>query len=52
MTMDQKHIKDLVTMSATHVMNEGGVVRNIQYSGTQTLPQRMRRHKQYYTIGE
>lgn len=48
----QKHIKDLVTMSATHVMNEGGVVRNIQFNGTQTLPQRMRRHKQYYTVGE
>lgn len=39
-------------MSAMHVMNEGGVVRNIQFDGTKTLPERMRRHKQYYTIGE
>ena len=38
MTIDQKHIKDLVTMTATHVINEGGVVRSIQFSGTQTLP--------------
>lgn len=49
---EYKHIKDLVTMSAMHVMNEGGVVRNIQFNGTQTLPERMRRHKQYYTVGD
>lgn len=49
---EYKHIKDLVTMSAMHVMNEGGVVRNIGFDGTKTLPERMRRHKQYYTIGD
>jgi len=46
------HLKELVRQSATHVMNAGGVVRNINYWGTQTLPQRMRRHKAYYEIGE
>ncbi|KAH7925952.1 hypothetical protein BV22DRAFT_988861, partial [Leucogyrophana mollusca] len=49
---EYKHIKDLVTTSATHIMNAGGVVRNIKYLGTQTLPQRMQRNKQYYTHGD
>jgi small subunit ribosomal protein S6 len=48
----QKHIKDLVTISARHVMDQGGVVRNIQFLGTQTLPQVMRRRRQNYTVGE
>ncbi|KAI6046080.1 hypothetical protein EDC04DRAFT_1871086 [Pisolithus marmoratus] len=49
---EYKHIKDLVTMSAKHIMDQGGVVRNIEYWGTQTLPQPMRRHRQVYTIGD
>lgn len=39
-------------MSARHVMDQGGVVRNIEYWGTQTLPQVMRRHKKSQTVGE
>ncbi|KIK95147.1 hypothetical protein PAXRUDRAFT_141354 [Paxillus rubicundulus Ve08.2h10] len=49
---EYKHIKDLVTISARHVMNQGGVVRNIEFWGTQTLPHVMRRHKQNYTVGD
>ncbi|KAI6026267.1 hypothetical protein PISMIDRAFT_92053 [Pisolithus microcarpus 441] len=49
---EYKHIKELVTMSAKHIMDQGGVVRNIEYWGTQTLPQPMRRHRQVYTIGD
>ena len=48
----QKHIKDLVTRVASHVLDNGGVVRKLDSWGTQTLPQRMRRNKQYHTIGE
>ena len=48
----QKHIKDLVTRVASHVLKEGGVVRRLDSWGTRTLPQRMRRNKQYYQIGE
>ncbi|KAN0091248.1 hypothetical protein V8E55_004814 [Tylopilus felleus] len=48
---EYKHIKDLVTMAARHVMDHGGVVRNIEHWGTQTLPQVMRRHKKSQTIG-
>jgi len=33
-------------------MNAGGVVRDINSWGTQTLPQRMHRHKKWYTIGD
>lgn len=49
---EYKHIKELVTMSAKHIMDQGGVVRNVEYWGTQTLPQPMRRHRQVYTIGD
>lgn len=49
---EYRHIKDLVTMSAKHIMDQGGVVRNIDYWGTKTLPQAMRRHRQVYTIGD
>ncbi|KZT08460.1 uncharacterized protein LAESUDRAFT_723984 [Laetiporus sulphureus 93-53] len=47
-----KHIKNLVTQCATHVMKNGGVVRDIKSWGTLSLPQRMRRHKQYFEIGD
>lgn len=48
----QKHIKELVTLAAKHVMDNGGVVRNLDSWGTLTLPQRMNRHKAWYSIGE
>lgn len=38
----QKYIQELVKQTATLTMNKGGVVRNIKYSGTITLPQRMK----------
>ncbi|CAL1707494.1 unnamed protein product [Somion occarium] len=47
-----QHIRDLVRSSAVQVMSQGGVVRNIASWGTQVLPQRMRRHKQIYNIGD
>ena len=50
--MPQKHIKDLVTRAATHILDNGGVVRKLDSWGTRTLPQRMRRAKTYYNIGE
>ncbi|KAG8686218.1 hypothetical protein FRC08_012681 [Ceratobasidium sp. 394] len=49
---DYKHIKDLVTVTAQHVMNHGGVVRKINNLGTRTLPQRMRSHQQWQTAGD
>ncbi|KAH7913170.1 hypothetical protein BJ138DRAFT_1002848 [Hygrophoropsis aurantiaca] len=49
---EYKHIKDLVSTAATHVMDTGGVVRNIKFLGTQTLPQKMQRHRQTYTHGD
>lgn len=48
----QKHIKELVRQTATHVMNAGGVVRNVNSWGTLTLPQRMKRHGGIHAIGE
>ncbi|EIW83219.1 hypothetical protein CONPUDRAFT_19434, partial [Coniophora puteana RWD-64-598 SS2] len=49
---DYKHIKNLVTTSARHVMDAGGVVRNLGYQGHRTLPQRMKRNKQIYSAGD
>ncbi|KAF8893953.1 ribosomal protein S6 [Infundibulicybe gibba] len=46
------HIKELVRQSATHVMNAGGVVRSINSWGTLTLPQRMKRHGPYESVGD
>ena len=48
----QKHIKDLVTQSAMHVLDNGGTVRGFRYWGTLTLPQRMKRQKQFFNYGE
>lgn len=48
----QKNIKDLVRQTALHVMNNGGVVRKLKSLGTQSLPQRMRRHGHFHRIGE
>ncbi|KAI0675044.1 ribosomal protein S6 [Trametes maxima] len=49
---EYRHIKDLVTRAATHILDNGGVVRRLDSWGTQTLPQRMRRAKQNYNIGD
>lgn len=49
---EYKHIKDLVSQSAMHVLDNGGVVRGFRYWGTRTLPQRMRRQKQYFNYGD
>ena len=48
----QIYIKDLVRRSAMHIMDQGGVVRSIRFWDTQTLPQRMRRHRTNHTHGE
>jgi len=48
----QKHIKDLVSQSAMHVLDNGGTVRGFKYWGTRTLPQRMKRHTQFFNYGE
>ncbi|RPD63857.1 ribosomal protein S6 [Lentinus tigrinus ALCF2SS1-7] len=47
-----EHIKDLVTRVATHVLDNGGVVRGLNSWGTRTLPQRMRGVNQFHTIGD
>ncbi|KAF4621278.1 hypothetical protein D9613_000755 [Agrocybe pediades] len=46
------HIRELVRQSALHVLNNGGVVRNINSWGTKTLPQKMKRHGPYQTVGD
>jgi hypothetical protein len=48
----QRQIKSLVRLAATHILNNGGVVRRIQYWGTETLPQRMRSHGTNRDYGE
>lgn len=45
-------LRDLVQSTSRLVLNHGGVVRNVQYWGKRTLPQRARRHQQYHTAGE
>ncbi|KAJ7770132.1 hypothetical protein DFH07DRAFT_266167 [Mycena maculata] len=49
---EYKHIHGLVSQSATHIMDAGGVVRKIDSWGTRILPQRMRRHGNYHEIGD
>ena len=48
----QRQIKSLVRLAGTHILNNGGVVRGIQYWGTETLPQRMRSHGTNHDHGE
>jgi len=49
---EYKHIKELVRQTASHVLNAGGAVRGINSWGTCRLPQRMKRHQQYYDRGD
>ncbi|KAF7306134.1 hypothetical protein HMN09_00768700 [Mycena chlorophos] len=49
---EYKHIHGLVKQSALHILDAGGVVRNIGSWGTRQLPQRMRRHGNYHEIGD
>ncbi|KAG6886156.1 hypothetical protein C0993_000674 [Termitomyces sp. T159_Od127] len=49
---EYRHIKELVRQTATHVLKEGGVVREIKYLGALSLPQRMRRHKAVHSVGD
>lgn len=45
-------LRDLVHSTSRLVFDYGGVVRNVQYWGKRTLPQRARRHQQYHTAGD
>ncbi|KAH9929614.1 ribosomal protein S6 [Epithele typhae] len=49
---EYRFIKELVTRLATHVMDNGGVVRKIDSWGTRTLPQRMKKLRHVHTIGD
>ncbi|KAL0956524.1 hypothetical protein HGRIS_002664 [Hohenbuehelia grisea] len=49
---EYQHIRELVRQSAMHVMDKGGIVRNLNYWGTLTLPQRMRRHNVTESTGD
>jgi len=41
---EYKHIRELVKATAMHILDRGGIVRNIDYWGTRALPEKMRRH--------
>ncbi|KAH9915675.1 ribosomal protein S6 [Fomitopsis serialis] len=49
---EYRPIKELVQRTVQQVWDRGGVVRRLNSWGTKTLPQRMRRHKQYHQIGD
>ncbi|KAJ7583623.1 hypothetical protein C8J56DRAFT_864301 [Mycena floridula] len=49
---DYHHVKNLVTQTATHILNAGGVVRQLNSLGPRILPQRMKRHKTWRSIGD
>jgi len=49
---EYRQIKSLVRLAAKHILNSGGVVRGIQYWGTETLPQRMRSHGTKHDYGD
>ncbi|KAI9461256.1 ribosomal protein S6, partial [Lactarius psammicola] len=49
---EYRQIKGLVRLAATHILGNGGVVRGIQYWGTETLPQRMRSHGASHDHGD
>ncbi|WFD31343.1 hypothetical protein MSPP1_002377 [Malassezia sp. CBS 17886] len=45
-------LRDLVKSTSRLVLDHGGAVRNVQYWGKRTLPQRARRHQQYHSAGD
>ncbi|KAI0268662.1 ribosomal protein S6 [Gloeopeniophorella convolvens] len=49
---EYRQIKGLVRLAATHVLNNGGVVRGLQYWGTEVLPQRMNSHGATHERGD
>ncbi|KAF9070644.1 ribosomal protein S6 [Rhodocollybia butyracea] len=49
---EYKQIKQLVTQTCTHIMNNGGVVRKIDSKGLHALPQRMKRQAGIQSYGD
>ena len=45
-------LRDLVHTTSRLVLDHGGVVRNVQYWGKRTLPQRAKRHQQLHYSGD
>jgi small subunit ribosomal protein S6 len=43
--------KSVLSFSARHVLDNGGVVRNFQNLGTKQLPYRMKRHQEIFDHG-
>ncbi|KAJ3045603.1 hypothetical protein HK097_001181 [Rhizophlyctis rosea] len=55
-TTEEDTVKDTVTpklmkISATHVLDNGGVVRKFEHLGHKQLPYRMKRHQTVFTEG-
>ncbi|ORY94002.1 30S ribosomal protein S6 [Syncephalastrum racemosum] len=49
----ENNLRDLIKTTATHVMNQGGVVRGFDNLGTEKkLPHRIKRHQEYHTKGD
>jgi small subunit ribosomal protein S6 len=44
-------LSDMLRLSATTIINGGGVVRGFQNLGEHDLPYRMKRHQVYHTRG-
>ncbi|CAO1631709.1 unnamed protein product [Sympodiomycopsis kandeliae] len=44
--------RELIRSTSRLVVDNGGVVRGMQYWGLRNLPQRARRHQQYHTKGD
>ncbi|CAO1631836.1 unnamed protein product [Parajaminaea phylloscopi] len=45
-------LRDLIKSTSRLVVDNGGVVRGMQYWGRRHLPQRAKRHQQYHTEGD
>ncbi|KAJ3331843.1 hypothetical protein HDU91_003229 [Kappamyces sp. JEL0680] len=51
MDPEKKHLKELLKFCATHVLDNKGVVREFENSGTRDLPYRMKRHQEIHERG-
>ncbi|KAJ1962955.1 hypothetical protein IWQ62_003367 [Dispira parvispora] len=51
-TLGMANTRDLLKSSALKVLDRGGVVRGFSFFGTRSLPQRIKRHQEFFTEGK
>eukprot|EP00045_Choanoeca_perplexa_P019533 m.3078 g.3078 ORF g.3078 m.3078 type:complete len:120 (-) comp4475_c0_seq1:58-417(-) len=50
-SMDRAQMVEAVKPLCTHILSNGGIIRNVESPGNLELPYRMKAHFEYHTVG-